>query len=582
MKKNILILFFLMCSGLVGAQVQFEAKPSKKKLGVNERLRLDFEMNQDGDNFNPPSFENFTVVGGPNQSVSHSWINGEKTYSKTYSYYLAPKGRGTFRIGQAEITIDGEIYKTMPLQIEVTAAVDQPKDGNNTDYVASENLHLVAEISDTSPYINEAITVVYKLYVSPRINVSDWRQLDSPKFQDFWSQNVEIPRLEVQNGEYQGEPYRYVVLRKTVLYPQKTGKLNIEPLTLNVSVEVPGNRRDIFGNRFYETVDKVVAAGNRTINVKPLPVEGKPADFTGAVGSNLNFEVEVDENQVRATEALEAKVQVSGQGNLKLFDLPQLTVPASVEKYEPEYTENVNTTLSGMRGSISNTYTLVPQSKGKFQIPSMSFSYFDLNTETYKTLTSGEIGIEVDAAPAGARAEPKVASNVPLPGEQFRYIKLNTVLRPIGEEAFINSPLFWSLFLVPLLFIPAAVVFGKKREARAGDVHGNRVRKANRLARKYLSEAKRNLGDQKTFYDSLERALHNYLKAKLHIQTAEMSKERIRELLLSKGVAAATVEDFLKLLENCEFARYTPASNVAMNQDYERAVEVISQIDKQV
>ena len=585
MKKNILILFFLMCSGLVSAQVQFEAKPSKKKLGVNERLRLDFEMNRDGDNFNPPSFENFTVVGGPNQAVSHSWINGEKSYSKTYSYYLAPKGRGTFRIGQAEITIDGEVYKTMPLEIEVTAAVDQPKDGNNTEYVASENLHLVAEISDTSPYINEAITVVYKLYVSPRINVSDWRQLDSPKFQDFWSQNIDINRLEVQNGEYKGEPYRYVVLRKTVLYPQKTGELNIEPLTLNVSVEVPGNRRDIFGNRFYETVDKVVAAGNRTIDVKPLPQEGKPADFTGAVGRNLNLKVTVDENQLRATEALEAKVTVSGQGNLRLFDLPQLTVPASVEKYEPEFSENVSTTLSGMRGSISNTYTLVPQSKGKFQIPPLSFSYFDLSTETYKTLTSEEIMIDVAAAPEGVRAReaaPNTAANVPVAGEQFRYIKLNTVLRPVGEEAFINTALFWSLFLVPLLFIPAAILFGKKREARAGDVHGNRVRRASRLARKYLSEAKRNLGDQKEFYDSLERALHNYLKAKLHIQTSEMSKERIQDLLLSKGVAPVTVADFVKLLENCEFARYTPASNVAMNQDYERAVEVISQIDKQV
>lgn len=586
MKSKLVLLLMLMISSLATSQVQFEAKVSKDKLGVNERLRVDFVMNEDGDNFNPPSFSNFTVVGGPNQAVSNSWINGKRSYSKTYSYFLAPKGRGTFSIGQAEITIDGEIYKTMPVQVEVTAAVDQPTDGENSEYIASENIHLVAEISNTNPYINEAITVVYKLYVSPRINVSDWRQLDNPKFSDFWSQNIDIQRLEVENGTYNGEPYRYVVLRKTVLYPQKTGKLNIEPLTLNISVEVPGNRRDIFGNRFYETVDKVVAAGNRIINVKPLPEAGKPAGFTGAVGKNLDLKVSVDKTELRATESLQAEVKVTGQGNLKLFDLPPLTVPASMEQYEPQYTENVVTTLSGMQGSISNTYTLVPQSRGKYPIPPMSFSYFDLNSQSYKTLSSQEIMLDVAPPPAGSQvasgSSGAVAQQVPAAANQFRYIKLNTSLSAIGEEPFMGSLLFWSLFLTPLLFIPLAIVFGKKRRAMAGDVRGNRIRKADRLARKYLSEAKKNLGDQEKFYDALERALHNYLKAKLHIQTSEMSKERISELLRNKGVDATTETEFIELIKSCEFARYTPASNVAMQQDYDKAVRVISEIDKQV
>lgn len=576
----------LLVSGLALGQVQFEAKVSKDKLGVNERLRVDFVMNEDGDNFNPPEFSNFTVVGGPNQAVSNSWINGKRTYSKTYSYFLAPKSRGKFTIGQAEITIDGNIYKTTPVQVEVTAAVDQPTDGENSEYVASENIHLVAEISDTSPYLNEAITVVYKLYVSPRINVSDWRQLDNPKFSDFWSQNIDIQRLEVENGTYKGEPYRFVVLRKTVLYPQKTGKLNIEPLTLNISVEVPGNRRDIFGNRFYETVDKVVAAGNRTIDVKPLPQEGRPADFSGAVGKNLNLEVTADKKELRATESLQATVKVTGQGNLKLFDLPPLTVPASMEKYEPEYVEKVSTTINGMQGSIANNYTLVPQQKGKYPIPPVSFSYFDLDSQSYKTLTSNEILIEVEAAPEGSRTASRstgaVAQQVPAVANQFKYIKLNTSLKAVGEDPFVGSALFWSLFLTPLLFIPMVILFGKRRRAIAGDVRGNRIKKADRLARKYLSEAKRNLGDQTKFYESLERALHNYLKAKLHIQTSEMSKERIRELLESKGADAGTVAEFNELLKSCEFARYTPASIVEMQQDYDKAVRVISELDKQV
>lgn len=586
MKNKILILLFFMMSGIAGAQVQFEAKLSKSKLGVNERLRVDFTMNQDGDNFLPPSFSDFTVVGGPNQAVSNSWINGKRSYSKTYSYFLAPKKRGNLTIGQAEITIEGEVYKTSPQRVEVTAAVDTPTDGNNKETLASENIHLVAEISNANPFLNEAITVVYKLYVSPRINVSDWRQIDNPKFSDFWSQNIDIHRLQVENGEYEGEPYRYVVLRKTVLYPQKTGELNIEPLTLSVSVEVPGDRRDIFGNRFYETVERTVAAGNRTINVKPLPQEGKPAGFTGAVGRNLDFDVSVDKKELRATESLEATVEVQGQGNLKLFDLPPLTVPASLEKYEPEYSENVNTDLRGMRGRISNTYTLVPQQKGKYPIPPLSFSYFDLDSKTYKTLTSEEIMLDVDAAPAGQvtsnAGTGRVAKQVPTVANQFRYIKLQTNLSAIGEVPFFGSPLFWSLFLSPLLLIPLAILFGRRKEAIAGDVAGNRIKKANKLARKYLSEAKRNLGDQQKFYESLERALHNYLKAKLRIQTGEMSKERISALLLEKGVDPDTVTGFIGLLKNCEIARYTPASHVAMRQDYEKAVEVISEIDKQV
>jgi hypothetical protein len=202
MKLKLLILSILFFTGFgLQAQVKFEAKVSKDKLGVNERLRVDFEMNQDGDNFRPPSFDGFSVVGGPNQAVSNRYINGNRTYSKTYSYYLQPNARGSKTIAQAEITIDGKIYKTTPIDVQVTAAVDQPTDGDNSELIASDNLHLVAEVSDATPYLNEGITVVYKLYVSPRISVSNFREVDSPKFSDFWSQNIEIRELRPENGE---------------------------------------------------------------------------------------------------------------------------------------------------------------------------------------------------------------------------------------------------------------------------------------------------------------------------------------------------------------------------------------------
>jgi len=587
MNLRIFILsIFLGISTLSFAQVKFEANVSKNRLGINERLRVDFEMNQDGDNFNPPSFNGFTVVGGPNQAVSNSWINGKRTYSKTYTYFLAPQGRGKFTIGQAEITVEGTTYKTSPVQVEVTAAVETPTDGNNSDFVASENLHLVAEISNPNPYLNEAITVVYKLYVSPQISVSNWREMDSPVYQDFWSQNIDIKQLNIESGQFEGEPYRYVILRKTILYPQKTGELEIEPLTLSVSVNVPSNRRDIFGGRLYTTIDKTVAAGRRTINVKALPQANKPEGFTGAVGK-FDFKVTADRSSLAATESLNLKVEVKGNGNLKLFELPKLQVPASLEKYEPERIENVRTDLNGTQGSIIDNYTIVPMQKGKFPIPSLSFSWFDLESKSYKTINSKEILLEVSKAPAGVSISSGSSNSVnkqtvELNQDQFKYIKLSTNLKPVNSGSFFGSWQFWSLLSFPFLLIILGVLLGKKRDALANDVIGNKIKKADKLARKYLFEAKKNLGNQKAFYIALERALHNYLKAKLHIQTSEMSKERIVELLAERKANPVTTKDFIALIESCEFARYTPSSNVEMHRDYENAARVISELDKQL
>lgn len=584
--KHTYILLFLLVTSMASAQVKFEAKVSKQKLGVNERLRIDFEMNRDGDNFNPPDFSNFTVVGGPNQSVSNSWINGVRSFKKTYSYFLAPKGRGHFTIAQATINIDGETYKTVPITIEVTAAVEIPKDPNNPDYIASENVHLVAEISKTNPYLNEAITVVYKLYVSPSIAVDNWNEIDSPRYNDFWSQNIDTQGQKVQNGTFKGEDYRFLVLRKTVLYPQKTGKLNIEPLSLDIALRVPTNRRDIFGSLLMTRTNKVVSAGNSTITVKPLPEEGKPLDFSGAVG-DFSFEVSPSKTSLEASESLQLKVAVKGNGNLKLFKLPKVSLPSSLEVYEPEHKEEVNTSLSGMQGSISDSYTIVPQYKGKYPIPSISFSYFDLKTESYKRLTSDEIVLDVLSGPLNNTNSNNaaVANNgkqpVLLNKDQFAFIKTSTDFVSVNSTAFFKTTAFWSLLLLPFLAIPLAIVIRNKKATRDADVYGNKIRKADKLARKYLSHAKKSLGKKEAFYIALEKALHNYLKAKLHIETYELSKDRINTLLAEKQVEATVVKDFISILESCELARYTPIDIVTMQEDYEKAATTISLIDKQ-
>ncbi|NRD18803.1 protein BatD [Winogradskyella eckloniae] len=586
-KKHISILFLILATSIASAQVKFEAKVSKKKLGVNERLRIDFEMNQDGDNFEPPSFADFDVVGGPNTSVSNYSRNGHRSYNKTYSYFLAPKKRGKFTIKQAKIEIDGETYKTFPITIEVTKAVSKPNGNTAASDVASENIHLVAEVSNASPYLNEAITVVYKLYVSPDIGVSsNWREKEIPRFNDFWSQNIEIKGLNVLTGEYKGKEYRYVVLRKTVLYPQKSGRLKIEPLVMDITAEVPSNKRDIFGRALMTKVPKEVTAGSRVINVKPLPEDGKPSDFKGAVG-NFSFEVTTSKTELNAAESLQAKIEVKGKGNLKLFELPKLTVPSSLEVYEPEHKENVRTNLNGMQGGIADTYTIVPQYKGKYPIPSISFSYFDPEKETYNRISSDEIIIDVITGPTAANGTTENASantkqTVQANSNTFSFIKTTSNWEYKTTTPFFKSTTFWSLTLVPFLAIPLAIFIRRKRDERHADVQGNRIRKADRLAKKYLSEAKKAMGQKEAFYLALEKALHNYLKSKLNIETSDFNKEKIEDLLTERMVERSVVEDFISILEHCELARYTPITQVTMQNDYDKAAKTISLIDKQL
>ncbi len=582
MKKQIahvaFLLLFLFGSAVGFSQdeveVEFEANLSKEKLGLNERLRIEFTMNKDGDNFTPPDFEGFRVLMGPSQSISQSWVNGVKSYSKTYSYTLAPTQRGSFTIKQATIVIGGETYKTTPKQVEVTAAVDKPSD------------QMTAEVSKLRPYLNEAVSVVYKLYVSPSINVSNFRPLDNPTYNNFWSQDIPVTSYSVKNGTYEGKSYRYVILKRVVLYPQKSGPLEIEPLSLDITLDVPTNRRDFFGQPIYTQTNKTVSAGKRTIEVKPLPSQGQPSDFSGAVGS-FRFQVTTSKNTLKATESLQAVVEVEGKGNLKLFQLPALEMPGSLEVYEPEYNENVRTTLSGMQGKVSNNYTVVPSFKGKYPIPSISFTYFDPEDETYKTLSSEEINIEVTSGPLeSSGGNISIASSNKRPvqstGSQFHFIKLTPDLRANSETPFFGSLNYYLFFLSPLLLIPLAIVFGKKREAIASDVAGRKIKRANKLARKYLFKARKALGEKEEFYIAMEKALHNYLKAKLKIETSEFSKEKISDIFVKKQVDEDTIDGFMALLKNCEMARYSPFSQVQMQQDYDKASEVINSLDKQL
>ena len=565
------------------SQVNFTTKLSKNQLGLNERVKVEFSVDKDGDNFIPPTFENFRIVGGPSQSIRNSWINGKRSYSKTYSYFLSPIEKGSFEIGQASIEVDGDIYKTLPVQIIVTSAVDKPTNPNDPNYIADKKIHLVAELSDNNPFLNEAVSVIYKLYVAPDTGVDNWRELEAPRYANFWSNNIDIKSLNVQNGTYKGEPYRYVVLRRTLLYPQKTGKLKIEPLTLDISVQVPSNRRDFFGNLISSSVNKTVSSGSSTIDVKPLPLNNKPLDFSGAVG-NFNFEIKSDKKELLLDEAFQLSLIVSGKGNFNLFDDPKISLPVSLEVYEPEKISNVSVRSNGIKGKINNKYTVVPNNPGKYTIPQTKFSFFDPELEDYKTIYSDPIFIDVEGVYKSSldsedNSENIKTNKIQLSESQFSSFKTKTKFSKVNDSIFFNSIFYWILLITPLIICFIIIIVTKFiRNYNSKKI--DELKLARNKTNKLLDESKVLIGNKEKFYESIDKALTIYLKTKLTIKNSDFKNEVIQTKLEQMNVEKNTVDLLFEIFENCQLARYTPLNIDAMSDDYNKTKQFIEQLEK--
>ena len=581
MKNKIQFILVLLFCTFSWSQVKFEAEVSKNKLGVNENLRIDFKINKDGDNFSPPNFNGFNIVGGPNQSVSNSWINGTRTFSKTYSYFLSPVKRGRFTIGQASIEIDGDVYKTSPVDIQVVEAVDSSASPNNSDSIVEDDIQLVTELSKRSPYLNEPISVVYKLFFSPEINVRNLGEIDSPEFKNFWSQKIDVPRLEIKRSSLNGKSYNYVTWKKTLLYPQKEGNLEINPMTLDVSIDVPTNRRDFFGNIIYTQTSSKVSSQKQIINVKSLPKLNKPDDFLGAVG-DFDISLKSNKTELKATESFQLELKVAGTGNLKLFSLPDIIVPSSLEKYDPEYKENVKIGLSGMNGNISNTYTIVPQFQGKYPIPIIKFSFFNPSIKKYVTIYTDEEIVDVYDGPVVSNENEKSIDkkiNIPTNALQFNFIDLNSDFKDISNVKSLFDNIIYYLISIPILLVILVLIYLKfVKDSISSDEKKSKL--SRKLADSFLQVAKNDINNTDLFYISLEKALFNFLKSKFDFQTSDFSKDNIKVKLSEKKIADNTIELLIEILNSCEYARYTPSSPKEMKVDYEKAVEIIYNIEK--
>ena len=583
-KRLYILLFLGILPQIIFAQAKFTTSVSKNKLGVNERFRIVFSINQQGaDHFTPPNFKNFRIVAGPSQSVNQSWINGKTSFTQSYTYILQPKQIGAFKIPGASIQVNGKKLTSNIVEMTVLKAIDIPKNPNDPNYIAQQNVHLVAEVSKTKPYVGEGIYVEYKLYVSQNISVNDFSITESPQYNGFWNQDIQIQNLQIKNGKYNGENYRYVVLKKALLIPTKSGKLVIEPMKMDILIGVPTGRGDFFGNPITRNIQQEFSSSKRNIRVKELPLANKPENFNGAVGE-FDFQISANKNDLKANESSQIKVAVTGKGNLKLFEIPKIETTKELEIYTPEHKESVRTTLSGIRGSVYDLYTVVPQFKGKYKIPKVSFSFFNPKEKKYKTITTEDMFVNViegkEIPVTNNNNTPK--KEVVTTGENFRYIQTKTTFSSKETTDFFSSNLFYFLLFLPLIAIPIGILIFNKKEERSRDILGNKLRKADRLTKKYLSEAKKQLGKKEAFYVALEKALHNYLKAKLSIETADISRDKITHILRQRKIDAVTIATFIDVLNDCDFARYTPITNVMMQDEYEKAKQVITQLDKQL
>lgn len=588
MRKNIkllLTIFILLSLTCYAQEPTLIATLSKNKLGINQRVKITFTINkQGGDNFEVPKFKNFEIIGGPSQSIKQSWINGEASFSQSYSYIIKPLRKGEFSIPSASIKLNEKIIRSKPVKIIVTNAVEIPLDPNDPNYIAEQNIHLVAEISKSNPYVGEGVYVEYRLYVSQNISVQDFSYEESPQYNGFWNQEIKINGLTTKNGTYNGEQYRYVILQKALLIPTKSGNLTIDPIKMNIVIGVPTGRGDFFGNPIVKNITKSFASAKKYVRVKNLPLDGKPEGFSGAVG-DFNYVVSSSRDILKSNETASVSLKVTGNGNLKLFELPEIKTPSELEVYTPEQIEKIKVTRNGIKGSVTKKYTIVPQYKGKYKIPNTEFSYFDLKEKKYVTISSKDLFIDVlegKELETNSDLSQTMKKDVVFEGENFRYIQTSTSFLPMSKSNFYGSKLFYFLLLIPLLFIPIGIIVAKRNQARNRDVLGNKLRKADRLARKYLSEAKKQLGTPDAFYVALEKALHNYLKAKLRIETSDISKEKIIELLDEKNIEKTSINSFIDVFKSCDMARYSPMSDGEMNKDYEKAKQVITIIDKQL
>ncbi|OCX53230.1 hypothetical protein BEL04_02680 [Mucilaginibacter sp. PPCGB 2223] len=600
--KYYILSFLLLCTGIAFAQdLKLTASVNRSTVGTGEAFEVTFSINGNMEKFSPPDMNGFQVVGGPNQSSNMSMINGATTMSMSLSYDLVGTKEGTFTIGPATTVVNGKQYRSNPITIKVVKGQApqqnqaQQQSGGQPDVAVgrsgdiSKNLFIRAVPDKVNVYQGEQLTVSYKLY--SRVAIVGNQGDKQPEFNGFWSQDVKNLNQQVTwtVETYKGVRYQVAVLRQTILYPEHSGNLVLDPLGMTFIVRQEAPAKDIMEQFFgggHKDVKYKIESQPVTIHVKPLPEAGKPEGFSGAVGS-FAFDASVDKKELKANEALNYRLKITGSGNIKLLDKLNTNFPTDFEKYDPKITDTVTEKASGVSGSRIYNYLIIPRHEGTYTIDPVKFSYFNPATERYVTLPAKPFQIKVDKGIATANSVSSYTSanklDVKELGKDIRYIKDSLDLHKEGE-GFYGSFLYYLLLLLgPLAFI-GAIAYRRWDQKNNSDVVQVRSRKAGRVAAKHLANAQLQLTARNTnaFYEAISKGLYGYISDKLNIPAADLNKENIAQELKSRSVDDGLVKQLTDTLDLCEMARFAPVGGISEQEVFDRTRNIINDIEEKI
>lgn len=607
MRKIIFLLFTILAAWQVKAddKVRFVAEAADVVVS-GDQVRLVFTVNsQDIKDFRAPSIKGFDVLMGPSRSQQSSIqiINGKRTSnsSTAFTYILLAGNPGTYTIPAASVEVNGEKVFSNAISIKVLPQDQTSGNGGNNgggsasssrsqaagSRISANDLFITATASKTTVHEQEAILLTYKVYT-----VVNLRQLhgDMPDLKGFHTQEVDLPQQKKFTLEhYKGRNYNTTVWSQYVLFPQQTGKLEIPSITFDGVIAQQTVSDDPFDAFFngggYVEVKKKITTPKVVINVQPLPA--KPAGFTGAVGE-FKLASSINATDVKTNDAVTIKLTLSGTGNMKLIGTPEVKFPQDFEIYDPKVTDDYKLTSNGLTGTKTFEYLAIPRHAGNFTIPAVEFTYFDLKSNSYKTLKTEAYNLKVAKGQGNADQVISDFTNkesVKMLGKDIRFIKLgSTSLRPKGDF-FFGTVGYYLCYLIPLLLFVAFVVIYRQKALENANVAKVKTKKANKVATRRMKLAGKLLAENKKneFYDEVLKALWGYISDKLSIPVSQLSKDNIEAELTNYGVQEALIAEFIGVLNECEYARYAPGNeNEAMDKVYSASVEVISKMENSI
>lgn len=607
MKKLIIIWMALIAysSQALADKVSFTAS-APDVVVVGDQFKLSYTITtKKVKDFRIPSIKGLDILMGPSRSERNSTqiVNGNVTSSSsiTFTYVLMAKNVGEYTIGGASIVADGNQMVSNAVKVKVLPPDESSSGGQNSGSssghasssgtsVSNQDLFIRAYASKTKVYEQEAFLLTYKIYT--REYDLQLNNAKLPDFKGFHSQEIELtanPRWTQEH--YQGRNYNTTVYRQFVLFPQQSGKLYIEPAQFQMTVGKLVESEDPFdaffnGGSNVVKIPKTIVTSKIAINVEPLPAN-KPADFSGGVGE-FNISSSINSKKLKTNDAVTIKLVISGTGNLKLISTPEIKFPDDFEVYDPKVDNQVRLTQDGLTGNKVIEYLAIPRHAGTYKIPSVSFSYFDIRSKSYKTLKTEEYVINVEK---GAGNADQVIANftnkedLKVLGEDIRYIKQNKVtLQPRGSF-FYDSLTYWLFYIIPTIAFIIFFIIYRKQAAENANVAKMRTKKANKVATKRMKLAGKLLAENKkdAFYDEVLKTLWGYISDKLNIPVSRLSKDNIEEKLRNHGVNEELIKEFLNALNDCEFARFAPGDeNQAMDKVYSSSIEVISKMENSI